>query len=167
VSKTSVFFGPRSKNVSSSAKQIGTPVLPTHQDEVRHRRGRHGELPSPSTTNSSGRAGLPNNPRHQKVASSKLAGNRHTLGRRHIGTLGPHHLGCFLRHDCPNNRRRTNTLDNPISHREGTSQYGWNSGSNQRRSPHLGRGCSDLPDMHLRATGIEKANHQCVRTNVF
>jgi hypothetical protein len=35
-SKTTVFFGPRTKNVSSPAKQICTPVLPTHQDEVLH-----------------------------------------------------------------------------------------------------------------------------------
>jgi hypothetical protein len=116
-SKTNVFFGPRSKKNSSSAKQIGTPVLPTHQDEAIHRRGRHGKLPSPSTTNSTGRAGLPNNPHHQKVSPSKLESNRHPLGRRHIGTLGPHHLGCFLRHDCPNNERRTNTLGNTTSPR--------------------------------------------------
>jgi hypothetical protein len=161
-SKTNVFFGPRSKNVSSSAKQIGTPVLPTHQDEVRHRQGRHGKLTSPSTTNSSGRAGIPNHPRHQKVSSSKLAGNRHSLGRRHIGTLGPHHLGCFLCHDCPNNRCRTNNLDNTTGPRAGTIKYGWNSGSNQLRLPLLGGGCSDLPNMHLRATGIEEAHHQCV-----
>jgi hypothetical protein len=137
-------------------------VLPTHKDEVRHRRGRHGKLPSPSTTNSSGRAGLPNNPRHQKVSPSKLAGNRQALGRRHIGTLGPHHLGCFLCHDCPNNGRWTNTLENPTGPRAGTIHDGWNSGSNQCRSPYLGGGCSDLPDMHLRPIGFEEANHQCV-----
>jgi hypothetical protein len=101
--------------------------------------GKMRKLPSPSTTNSSGRAGLPKNPHHQKCFPGKLLSNRHSLGRRHIGTLGPHHLGCFPRHDCPNNRRRTNTLDNPTSPQAGTSQYGWNNGSNQRRPPHLGR----------------------------
>jgi hypothetical protein len=50
----------------------------------------------------------------------------------------------------------------PQSPRAGTSNNGWNIGSNQRHSPHLGRGCSDLPDMHLCPTGIEEANHQCV-----
>jgi hypothetical protein len=79
-----------------------------------------------------------------------------------MGTLGPHHLGCFLRHDCPNNERLTNTLGNITSSRAGTSHDGWNSGSNQRRSPSVGLGCSDLPNMHLRPTGIEEANHQCV-----
>jgi hypothetical protein len=153
---------PRSKNASASATQIGTPVLPKHQDEVRHRRGRHVNLSSPSTPNSSGRAGLPNNPRHQEVSSSKLAGNRHTLGRRHLGTLGPHNLGCFLCHDFSNNGRLPNTLDNPIGPRAGTSQHGWNSSSNQRRSPHLGGGRSNLPDMQLRATCVEESNHQCV-----
>jgi hypothetical protein len=152
---------PRSKNASTSATHIVTPVLPTHQYEVHHRRGRHGKLPSPSTPNSSGRAGLPNDPRHQKVSSSKLMGNRHTLGRRYLGTLGPHHPRCFLRHDCSNNGRRPTTLDNTTGPRAGTIQHRWNSCSNQRRSPHLGGGCSDLPDMHLRATGVEKANHQC------
>jgi hypothetical protein len=44
----------------------------------------------------------------------------------------------------------------------GTSHDGWNIGSNKRRSPHLGRGCSDLPNMHLRPAGIEEENHQCV-----
>jgi hypothetical protein len=46
--------------------------------------------------------------------------------------------------------------------RAGTSNNGWNGGPKQRRSPHLGRGCSDLPDMHLRPASIEEANHQCV-----
>jgi hypothetical protein len=63
-SKTTVFFCARTKNVSSPAKPIVTPVLPTHQDEVLHRRGRHGELPSSNTSNSRGRAGLSNHPRH-------------------------------------------------------------------------------------------------------
>jgi hypothetical protein len=115
VSKTTVFFGPRSKSVSSTAKQIGTPVLPIQQDEVLNFRRRHGKLPSPSTTNSTRLTGLPNNPLHQKVSPSKLESNRHSLGRWHIGTLGPHHLGCFLRPDFPNNERRTNTLGNTTS----------------------------------------------------
>jgi hypothetical protein len=104
--------------------QIGTPVLPTHQDEVRHRRGRHGKLSLPCTPNSSGRAGLPNNPRHQEFSSRKLAGNRHSLGRRHLGTLGPHHFGCFLCYDCSNNGRRPNNLDNPTGPRaDGTAHH--------------------------------------------
>jgi hypothetical protein len=45
-------------------------------------------------------------------------------------------------------------LDNPTAPRAGPSQHGWNSGPNQRRSPHLGGGRSNLPDMHLRATII-------------
>jgi hypothetical protein len=69
------------------------------------------------------RAGLPNNPRHQKVSSSELSSNRHSLERRHIGTLGSHHLGRFLRHEFPSNRLRTNTLDNSSSPREGTSKH--------------------------------------------
>jgi hypothetical protein len=153
---------PRSKNASASATQIGTTVLPTHQNEVRNCQRRHCDLSSPCNTNSSGRSGLPNNPRHQKVSSSKLAGNRHSLGRRRIGTPWTHHLRCFLCHDCPNDDLRANTLDNPTGPRAGTIQHGWNSGLNQRRSPHLGRGCSNLPDVHLRATGVEEANHQCV-----
>jgi hypothetical protein len=120
-SKLAFSLVPRSKNASSSAKQIGTPVLPTHQDEVLHPRGSHGKLPSPSTTNISGRARLPNHPRDQKVSPRKLASYRHSLGWRHIGTLGPHHLICFLCHDCPSNERRTNILDNPKSPRTGTS----------------------------------------------
>jgi hypothetical protein len=47
----------------------------------------------------------------------------------------------------------------PPAPRAGTSCDGWNSSPNQRRSPPLGRGCPDLPDMHLRPTGIEEANH--------
>jgi hypothetical protein len=113
VHNTTVFFGPRTENVSSPVQQQGTPVLPTHQDEVLHRRGRHRKLPSPSTTNISGRAGLPNHPRHQKVSPSKLWSYRHSLGRRHIGTLGYHHFRCFIRHDCPNKRpgRAPATMD--------------------------------------------------------
>jgi hypothetical protein len=150
-----------SKNASASATQIGTLVLPTHQDEERHRRGRHGKLSSPCTPNSSGPAGLPNNPLHQKVSSRKLAGNRHSLGWRHIGTHRAHHLGCILCHDCSNDGRRPNTLDKPTSPWAGPSQHGWNSGPNQRRSPHLGGGRSNLPDVNLRATGVEEAYHQC------
>jgi hypothetical protein len=178
--------------------QIGTTVLPTLQDEVSHRRGRHGKLPSPSTLSSRGRVGLSNHPRHQKVSSSKLAGNLHSIGWRTFGNprthhlrhiicydfpnngcqpntldnptssrtgpskLGPHHLRHILCYDCYNNGRRPKTLDKPTGPRAGTRQHRWNSGSNQHRSPHLGRGCLDLPDMHLRATGVAKANHQCV-----
>jgi hypothetical protein len=106
---------PRSKNASASVMQIGTPVLPTHQDEVLHRRGHHGKLPLPCTSNSSGRAGLPNNPLHQKVSSSKLAGNRHQLGWRHIGTPRTRHLRCILCHDLPSDGCRPNPWDKPTS----------------------------------------------------
>jgi hypothetical protein len=51
--------------------------------------------------------------------------------------------------------------------RAGTSNNGWNSGPNQRRSPHLGRGCSDVMNMHLRPASIEEANHQRLRANVL
>jgi hypothetical protein len=104
---------PQSKNVSPSAKKIGTPVLPTHKDEVRHRRGRHGKLPSPCTSNISGRVRLPNNPRLQKVSSRKLAGNQHPLGWRHSGTPGIHHLRRIICYDCHNNGCQSNTLENP------------------------------------------------------
>jgi hypothetical protein len=153
--------------MSSPEKQIGTPVLPTHQYEVIHRRGRFGELSSSNPSNSRGRAGLSNHPRHQKVSPSKLASHRHPLGRRHVGTLGPHHFRCFLRHDCSSNSLGTNTLGNTKRPRAGTSSNGWNSGPNQRRSPPLGRGCSELPHTHLRPESIEEANHQRLRSNVL
>jgi hypothetical protein len=47
-------------------------------------------------------------------------------------------------------------LDNPIAPLAGNSNNGWNSGSNQRRSPHLGRRCSDLQDMHLVQQALKK-----------
>jgi hypothetical protein len=78
----------RSKNASASATQIDNPVLPTHQDEVRHRRGRHGNLSSPCTPNSSGRAGLPNNPRHQFLQANSRTIDTH-LGGGTLGHLGP------------------------------------------------------------------------------
>jgi hypothetical protein len=161
------FLWPPDQNVSSRAKQIGTPVLPTYQDEVLHRRGRYGELSLSNSTNSSGRTGLSNHPLHQKVSTSKLASHRHPLGRRHIETLGTHHLICLLRHYCPNNKRGTITLGNIKRPRAGTINNVWNSGPNQRRSEPLGRGCSDLPDMHLRPASIEEANHQRLRDNVL
>jgi hypothetical protein len=43
----------------------------------------------------------------------------------------------------------------------GTSNNGWISGPNQRRSPYVGRGCSNVPNMHLRPAGVEEADHQC------
>jgi hypothetical protein len=114
-------LSPGPKNVSSTAKQICTLVLPTHQDEVLHHRGRHGELPSSNPSNSRGRAGLSNHPPNQKVSPSKLSSHRHPLGRRHLRTLGPHHSRCFLRHDCSSNRRGTNILGNTKRPRAGTS----------------------------------------------
>jgi hypothetical protein len=95
------------------------------------------------------------------LQANLLAINTH-LGGGNIGTLGPNHLICFLRHYCPNNERGTTALGNTIIPREGTSHDGWSSGSNQRRSPPLGIGCSDLPKMHLRPTGIEEENHLSV-----
>jgi hypothetical protein len=141
VSKTTVFFGLRTKNVSSPAKQIGTPVLPTDQDEVLHRRGCHGELPSSNPSNSRAQAELSNHPRNQEVSPSKLASHQHPLGRRHLRTLGPHHFGCFLLHYCSSNSRGTNSVGDTKRTRAGTSNNGWNSGPHQRRSPPVGIGC--------------------------
>jgi hypothetical protein len=53
--------------------------------------------------------------RHPEVSSSKLACNRHSLGRRYIGTIGHHHLGCFLCYDVSINGRRLRTLGNPTA----------------------------------------------------
>jgi hypothetical protein len=145
---------------------MGTPFLPTHQDEVLNRRGRLGELPSSNPTNSRGRAGLSNNPRHQKVSPSKLSSNRQSLGRRHFRPLGPHHFRCSLLHYCSSNSRGTNILGNTKRPRAGTSNNGWNSGPTQRSSSHLGRRCADLPDMHLRPASFEKANHWSLRSHV-
>jgi hypothetical protein len=75
---------PRSKHASRSATHIGTPVLLTQQYEVRNCRRRHCEFSTSNPTNSSGQAGLSNNPRHPEVT----AGNDTHLGG---GTLG--HLG--------------------------------------------------------------------------
>jgi hypothetical protein len=166
-SKTTVFFGPPTKNVSSPAKQIGTPVLPTHQDQVLHRRGHHGEIPSSNPSKSRVRVVLSNNPRHQKVSPRKLASHRHPLRRRHLGTLGPHHFRCLLRHDCSSNSRGTYLFVNTKRPRAGTSNNEWNSSPNQRSSPRLGRGCSNLPDMYLRLASIEEANHWRLRANVL
>jgi hypothetical protein len=123
--RTTLVFSlvPRSKNASVSAMQIGTPVLPTHQDEVLHRRGRHGKLSSPCASYNSGRSGLPNNPRHQKVSSSKLSGNRHPLGWRYFRTPRTHHFRRILCYDRPNNRYRPNALEKPTSPRAGPSQH--------------------------------------------
>jgi hypothetical protein len=92
---------PRSKNTSVSATQICTPV----------RRGRHGKISSPCTPISSGRARLPNTSRHQKVSSSKLAGNRHPLGWRHFGRPRTHNLRRILCYDHPNEGCRPKTLE--------------------------------------------------------
>jgi hypothetical protein len=54
-----------------------------------------------------------------------------------------------------------NTFYKPTSPWAGPSQHGWNSSSNQRLSPHLVGRLSNLPDLHLRATGAENADHQC------
>jgi hypothetical protein len=93
---------------------------------------------------------------------SNLKSNIHFFWRRHIGTLGPHHLGCCILPYSPNNEQRTETLGNTTSPRVGTSSDGWNISPNQRRSPPLGRGCPNLTYMHLRPTGIEEADHQLV-----
>jgi hypothetical protein len=83
------------------------------------------------------------------------------VGYAKIFATGHFMSACSLCHDCSNDGRRPNTLDKPTSPRAGTIQHGWSSGPNQHRSPHLGRGRSNLPDLHLRATGVEEANHQC------
>jgi hypothetical protein len=142
-------------------------VLPTYQDEVLHHRGCHGELPSSNPSKSRGRAVLSNHPRNQKVSPSKLMSHRHPLGRRHPRTLGPHHFGCFLLHYCSSNSRETNIVVNTKRPRADTSDNGWNSGPNQRRSPRLGRGCSNLPNIHLPPASIEEANHKRLRANVL
>jgi hypothetical protein len=153
---------PSPKNTSASAIQIGTLVLLTTQHEVCHCRARHGQLPSPTPPDSSRRAILPYHSCDPKVSSSELSSNRNTLGRRHLGTIGPHHLGHLFRHDCSNKGSRTNTLDNTTSPRAGPYQHGWNIGPNQRSSSHLGGGCSDVPNIYLRSTSIEGTNHQYV-----
>jgi hypothetical protein len=82
------------------------------------------------------------------------------------GTLG--HLGLIISYASYSNiARGANIVGNTKRPRAGTSNNGWNSGPNQRRSPHLGRGCSNLPDMHLRPASIEDANHQRLRANVI
>jgi hypothetical protein len=86
------------------------------------------------------------------------------------GTLG--HLGLIIS-DASYAMIASPTADEPTlwgtpnAPREVTSNNGWNSGPHQRRSPHLGRGCSDLPDIHLRPASIEEANHQRIRANVL
>jgi hypothetical protein len=82
---------PRSKNASASEIQIGTPVLPTHQDEVRHRRERHGQLPSTSTPN------IPGRPDYQTIhATWKFLQANSRAIETHLGggTLG--HLGLII-----------------------------------------------------------------------
>jgi hypothetical protein len=90
------------------------------------------------------------------VYPSKLVGHRHSLGRRNLGTLGPHHFGCFLLQHCSTNSRRTNILGNTKRPRAGTSNNRWNSSPNQRSSPRLGRGCPSLQDLHLCPESIEE-----------
>jgi hypothetical protein len=86
------------------------------------------------------------------------------------GTLG--HLGLIIS-DASYAMIALTTNEEPIlwvttnTPRAGTSNNGWNSGPNQRRSPDLGRGCSDLRDMHLHPASIEEANHQRLRANVL
>jgi hypothetical protein len=80
------------------------------------------------------------------------------------GTLG--HLGLIISDAsyamiAPTTESGPTLWTTPQPPWEGTSQHGWNSGSNQRCLPHLVGGCSDLPDIRLRATGVEEANHQC------
>jgi hypothetical protein len=81
------------------------------------------------------------------------------------GTLG--HLGLIIS-DASYAMIAPATADEPTrwitpqAPRVGTSSNGWNSSPNQPRSPQLGGGCSDLPDMHLRPSGTEEADNQCV-----
>jgi hypothetical protein len=80
--------------------------------EVLHCQGRHGKLPPSNPSASRGISRLSNNQRHQKVSPRKLVGHQYSLGRRNLGTLGPHHLVCFLLQHFSTNSRRTNTLEN-------------------------------------------------------
>jgi hypothetical protein len=137
------------------------------QHELLHRRGRLGELPTSNPTIRRGRAGLSNDPRHQKVSPSKLSSNRYSPGWRHFRPLGTHHFRCSLIQHCSSNSRVTNILVITKRPRAGTSINGWNSSPTQRSSPNLGRRCADLPDMHLRPASIEEANHWSLRANVL
>jgi hypothetical protein len=82
---------PRSKNASASATQIGTPVLPTHQDEVHHRRGRHGYFTHPVLPTVQGE------PDYQTINATRkfLQPNSRAIDT-HLGggTLG--HLGLII-----------------------------------------------------------------------
>jgi hypothetical protein len=83
---------------------------------------------SSKPTNSRGRAGLPKNPRHQKVSPSKLSSHRHSPGGRHFSPLGPHRFRCSLLQHFSSNSRGTNILVNTKRPRAGTSNNGWNIG---------------------------------------
>jgi hypothetical protein len=79
------------------------------------------------------------------------------------GTLG--HLGLIISDAsyamiAPATADETTLWITPQNPRAGTISKGWNSSPNQHRSPQLGGGCPYLPDMHLRPTGTEVANHQ-------
>jgi hypothetical protein len=124
-------------------------------------------FPHPILPTVLGRARLSNHPCQQEVSPSKLASHRHSLGRRQLRTLGPHHVGRFLLHHCSSNSRVTNIVGNTKRPRAGTSNNRWNIGPNQRRSPRLGRGCSNLPNMHLHPASIEEANNQRLRASVL
>jgi hypothetical protein len=85
------------------------------------------------------------------------------------GTLG--HLGLIISDAsysiiAPPTAGEPTLWETPNAPRAGTSNNGWNSGPNQRRSPSLGRGCSNLPNIHLRPASIEEANHQRLLANV-
>jgi hypothetical protein len=85
------------------------------------------------------------------------------------GTLG--HLGLIISDAsyamiAPPTAEEPTFWETPNAPRASTSNNGWNSGPNQRRSPRLGRGCSNLPDTYLRPASIEEANHQRLRANV-
>jgi hypothetical protein len=84
------------------------------------------------------------------------------------GTLG--HLGLIIS-DTSNSNIAPPTAEAPkiweTPQAPENSKYRWNSGPNQRRSPRLGRVCSNLPDMYLRPASIEEANHQRLRANVL
>jgi hypothetical protein len=114
-----------------------------------------------------GRAGLSNDPRHQKVSPSKLASNRHSPGRRHFRPLGHHRFRCSLLQHLSSNRQCTNILGITKRPRASNIRNGWNSGPTQRSSPPLGRKCADLQDMHLRPASFEEANSWSLRTYVL
>jgi hypothetical protein len=167
VRNTTVFFGLRTEKTSPLQHSNKALLSSQQQYEVLHRRGLFGEPSTSNSTISRGRAGLSNDPRHQKVSPSKLSSNRHAPGRRHSWPLGSHRFRCSLLQHFSSNSRGTDILGITKRPRAGTINNGWNDGPTQRSSPRLGRRCADLPDMHIRPASFEEANHWSLRTYVL